>query len=94
MRVRLNTQVQILHAELDEEEVPEGFTLGLSNGASETSNDEQAGGGKKRAADEVLATRRSRVSEPPFLIGLLRIKCVCRPRMRASVYGRLRESPV
>jgi ubiquitin-like 1-activating enzyme E1 B len=47
-------QVQIVHAELDEEEVPEGFTVGLGNDASRTNPEEQASGGKKRAADEVL----------------------------------------
>lgn len=43
-----------MHAELDEEEVPEGFTIGLGNDASRTNPEEQASGGKKRAADEVL----------------------------------------
>ena len=43
-----------MHAELDEEEVPEGFTVGLGNDASRTNPEEQASGGKKRAADEVL----------------------------------------
>jgi hypothetical protein len=43
-----------VHAELDEEEVPEGFTIGLGNDASRTNPEEQASGGKKRAADEVL----------------------------------------
>lgn len=47
-------QVQILHAELDEEEVPEGFSLGFSSDAAQSNSDEQAGGGKKRSADEVL----------------------------------------
>ena len=48
-----DAQVQILHAELDEEKVPEGFTVGLGDDAAETDHGEQAGGGKKRAADEV-----------------------------------------
>lgn len=48
-----NAQVQILHAELDEEEVPEGFTVGFGDDAAESKHEEQPGGGKKRAADEV-----------------------------------------
>ena len=50
---RPNVQVQILHAELDAEEVPEGFKIGFSDDAAETAREAQSGGGKKRAAGEV-----------------------------------------
>lgn len=50
-------QVQIIHAEPDEEEVPEGFTLGFSAGTTEKETEkEQVGGGQKRAADEEVWT--------------------------------------